>query len=107
VVCSFKFSDQILYTFLISSLHVIYTFYIILPYLIILAAEPFTLKEEHRLRLCENMVLDLRVRKWREAGGWRRLHDEELRNMYTSPYVISMIKLRRFTWAGLTVCMGR
>jgi hypothetical protein len=29
------------------------------------------------------------------AGGWRRLHNEELHNLYSSPNIISMIKFRR------------
>jgi hypothetical protein len=34
------------------------------------------------------------------AGGWIRLHNEELRNLYTSPNVIRVMKLRRMRWAG-------
>jgi hypothetical protein len=33
-------------------------------------------------------------------GGWRKLHNEELRNLYSSPSIIRMIKLRRMRWAG-------
>jgi hypothetical protein len=33
-------------------------------------------------------------------GGWRKLHIEELHNLYTSPNIIMMIKLRRMRWAG-------
>jgi hypothetical protein len=32
------------------------------------------------------------------AGGWRRLHNEELHNLYTSPNIIRMIKSRRIRW---------
>jgi hypothetical protein len=41
-----------------------------------------------------------------ETGGWRKLHNEELFNMYSSPNVISMIRLRWMTWVGHIACMG-
>jgi len=34
------------------------------------------------------------------AGGWRRLHNEELHNLYISPNIIRVIKSRRMKWAG-------
>jgi len=34
------------------------------------------------------------------AGGWRRLYDEEIHNLYTSPNIIRVIKSRRMRWAG-------
>jgi hypothetical protein len=34
-------------------------------------------------------------------GGWRKLHNEELRDLYSSPSIITMIKLRRMKWAGM------
>jgi hypothetical protein len=34
------------------------------------------------------------------AGGWRRLHNEELLNLYTSPNIIRVIRSRRMRWAG-------
>jgi hypothetical protein len=34
------------------------------------------------------------------TGGWRKLHDEELRNLYSSPSIIRIIKSRRMRWAG-------
>jgi hypothetical protein len=33
-----------------------------------------------------------RLKEKEVAGGWRRLHNEELHNLYASPYVITMIK---------------
>jgi hypothetical protein len=39
------------------------------------------------------------------AGSWRRLHDEELRNLYVSRSIIRMIKLRRVRWARHVACM--
>jgi hypothetical protein len=40
------------------------------------------------------------------AGGWRRLHNEKLRNVYTSSNIMSGIKLRRMRWAGHVASMG-
>jgi hypothetical protein len=34
------------------------------------------------------------------TGGWRKLHYEELHNLYSSPSIIRMIKSRRLRWAG-------
>jgi hypothetical protein len=34
------------------------------------------------------------------TGGWRKLHNEELHNLYSSPSIIRMIKSRRMRWAG-------
>jgi hypothetical protein len=34
------------------------------------------------------------------TGGWRKLHKEELHNLYSSPSIIGMIKSRRMRWAG-------
>jgi hypothetical protein len=39
-------------------------------------------------------------------GGWRKLHDEELRNLYCSPSIIRMTKSRRVRWAGHVGRMG-
>ena len=34
------------------------------------------------------------------AGGWRKLHNEELHNLYCCPSIIRMLKSRRMRWAG-------
>jgi hypothetical protein len=36
------------------------------------------------------------------GGGWRKLHNEELQNLHTSPLIIRMTKLRRIKWVGHT-----
>jgi hypothetical protein len=41
------------------------------------------------------------------AGDWRRLHNEELHNEYTSPNIIRVIKSRRMRWARYVGCMGQ
>jgi hypothetical protein len=38
--------------------------------------------------------------------GWRKLHNEELHSLYTSPSIIKMIKSRRMRWAGHVARMG-
>jgi hypothetical protein len=40
------------------------------------------------------------------TGGWRKLHNEALHNLYSSPSIIRMIKSRRMRWAGHVVRMG-
>jgi hypothetical protein len=41
------------------------------------------------------------------TGGWRKLHNEELHNLYSSPSIIGMIKSRRMRWAGYAARVGR
>jgi hypothetical protein len=40
------------------------------------------------------------------AGGWRTLHSEELHDLYSSPNIISLIKLWIMRWAGHVTCIG-
>jgi hypothetical protein len=40
------------------------------------------------------------------TGEWRKLHDEELRDMFSSPSINRIIKLRRMRWAGHVARMG-
>jgi hypothetical protein len=42
----------------------------------------------------------------RVKGGWRKLHNEELHNLYSSPSKVRMIKSRRMRWAGHVARMG-
>jgi hypothetical protein len=60
-----------------------------------------TLKEERRLRVFENRVLRriFGPKRDEETGGWRKLHNEELHNLYCSPSIIRSIKSRRMRWA--------
>jgi hypothetical protein len=60
------------------------------------------LREEHRLRVFDIRVLRIIFAPKRKevAVGWRRLHNEELHNLYTSPNVIRVMKTRRMRWTG-------
>jgi hypothetical protein len=40
------------------------------------------------------------------TGGWRKLHNEELHNLYPSPRILRMIKSRKIRWAGHVSRMG-
>jgi hypothetical protein len=40
------------------------------------------------------------------TGGWRKLHNEELHNLYSSPSIIRMIKTRKIRWVRHMECMG-
>jgi hypothetical protein len=53
-----------------------------------------TLREEHRLRAFENKMLKRMFgpRRAEVTGGWRKVHNVELRNLYALPSVIRMIK---------------
>jgi len=66
------------------------------------------LKEERKLRVSENMVLR-RIfvpRRDEVMGEWRKLHNEELNDMYSSPSIVRVIKSRRMRWAGHVARMG-
>jgi hypothetical protein len=67
-----------------------------------------TLREEQRLRVFENWVLRrIFGSKTDEATGeWRRLHKEELNDLYSSPNIIRVIKSRRMRWVGHVARMG-
>jgi hypothetical protein len=41
-----------------------------------------------------------------QVGGWRRLHNTELHNLYSSPNIIKVIKLRMIKWVGYIARMG-
>jgi hypothetical protein len=61
-----------------------------------------TLREEHRLRVFENRVFGRIFGPKRDevTGDWRKLHNEELHNLYSSSSIIRVIKYRRIRWAG-------
>jgi hypothetical protein len=66
------------------------------------------LREEHRLRVFENRVLRrIFGPKREEDGSWRKLHDDELHSLYSSPNIVRVIKSKRMRWAGHVARMGR
>jgi len=82
---------------------------IILP-VVLYGFETWSLKlwEERKLRVFENMVLR-RIfghRKDEVTGEWRRLHNEELNDLYSSPNIVRVIKSRIIRWAGHVARMG-
>ena len=68
-----------------------------------------TLREECRLRVFENRVLR-RVfgpKRDKVTGEWRKLHNEELRDLYSLPNIVRVVKSRRMRWAGHVAHMGK
>jgi hypothetical protein len=56
----------------------------------------------------ENRVLRriFGLKRYEVTGDWRKLHNEELHNLYSSPNIIRMIKSRRMRWAKHVARMG-
>jgi hypothetical protein len=67
-----------------------------------------TLREERRLRVFENRVLRRIFGPKRDevTAEWRKLHNEELNDLYSSPTIVRVIKSRRVRWAGHVARMG-
>jgi len=66
------------------------------------------LREERRLRVFENRVLrGVFGSKMDEVTGeWRKLHNEEFRDLYSLPNIVRVVKSRRMRWAGHVARMG-
>jgi len=66
------------------------------------------LREERKLRVFENMVLSriFGPRMYEVTGEWRKLHNDELNDLYSSPNIVRVTKSRRMRWAGHVARMG-
>jgi hypothetical protein len=66
------------------------------------------LREERRLRVFENRVSGRIFGPKRDGvtGEWRKLHNEELNDLYCSPNIVRLIKSRRIRWALHIARMG-
>jgi hypothetical protein len=65
-----------------------------------------TLREEHGLRVFQNKVLSTFGPKREVDGSWRKLHNDDLHNLYSSPNIVRIIKARRLRWVGHVARMG-
>ena len=66
------------------------------------------LREERKQRVFENMVFRriFGPRRDEVTGEWRRLHNEELNDLYSSPNIVRVMKSRRMRWVGHVARMG-
>jgi hypothetical protein len=67
-----------------------------------------TLREERRLRVSENRVLRgiFGAKRDEVTGEWRKLHNDELNDLYSLPNIVRVVKSRRMRWAGHVARMG-
>ena len=83
--------------------------YIILPVVLYgCETRSLTLREEPRLRMFENTVLSgIFGPKWDDrTGEWRKVHNEELRDLYSLPNIVRVVKSITMRWAGHVARLG-
>jgi hypothetical protein len=87
---------------------IIYRKIILLPVLYGCKTWSLTLKEERRLKVFENRMLKRIFGPKRDelTGEWRKLHNEELNDLYSAPSIVWVIKSRIMRWAGHLERMG-
>ena len=79
----------------------VYSCVFLAVYIYIYITWSLTLREEHKLRMFENRVLRIfGPKRDGVTGEWRKLHNEELNDVYCSPSIVRVIKSRRMRWAG-------
>jgi hypothetical protein len=79
----------------------IYKTVILLVVLYVCETWSLTLGEEHRLKVFENRVLrKIFGPKREEDGSCKKLHNDDLHDLYSSPNIVRVIKSRRVRWAG-------
>ena len=68
-----------------------------------------TLREERRLKVFENRLLRRVFGRKRDEvrGEWRKLHNEDVSDLYSLPNIVRVVKSRRMRWAGYVARMGR
>jgi hypothetical protein len=66
------------------------------------------LRDKSRLRVFENRVLRgiFGAKRDEVTGEWRKLHNEELNDLYSLPNIVRVVKSRKMRWTGHVVCMG-
>jgi len=67
------------------------------------------LREGHRLRVFENRVLRriFGPKRDKVTEKWRKLHNEELFNLYSAPNIFRVLKSKRMSLVGYITCMGQ
>ena len=67
-----------------------------------------TLREDRRLRVFENRVLRriFGLKRDEVTGEWRKLHNEELNDLYCSPNIVRVVKSRRMCWGAFSAKGG-